>query len=119
MVKWHFGERLSLATLWGLTERVIALTIVALGTSTPELVASLVSIYRQQDDIALGNIIGSNIYNIGCVLGLTSLITPIKVAPQIVAFDVWVMLGMAFLFLPMALLFQKYQPFLQAFTSCP
>ena len=96
-----------LAMLWGLSERVIALTIVALGTSMPELVASLVSVYRQQDDIALGNIIGSNIYNIGCVLGLTSLITPIKVAPQIVAFDVWMMLGMAFLFLPMALFFRS------------
>ena len=100
-----------LATLWGLTERVIALTIVALGTSTPELVASLVSIYRKQDDIALGNIVGSNIYNIGCVLGLTSMITPITVGPQIVAFDVWVMLGAALFFLPMALIFKSINRF--------
>jgi len=100
-----------LATLWGLTERVIGLTVVALGTSTPELVASLVSIYRKQDDIALGNIIGSNIYNIGCVLGLTSMVTPITFGPQIVAFDVWVMLGTALFFLPMALIFKRINRF--------
>ena len=100
-----------LATLWGVTERVIALTIVALGTSTPELVASLVSIYRNQDDIALGNIVGSNIYNIGCVLGLTSVITPMNVGHQIVAFDVWVMLGAALLFLPLALVFKSINRF--------
>jgi cation:H+ antiporter len=96
-----------LATLWGLTERVIALTVVALGTSMPELVTSLVSVMRKQDDIALGNIIGSNIYNIGCVLGVTSLMTPISVDPQIIAVDVWMMLGVVLFFLPVALIFKS------------
>ena len=96
-----------LATLWGLTERVIALTVVALGTSMPELVASFVSVARKQNDIALGNIVGSNIYNIGCVLGLTSLMTPISVDPQIMAVDVWMMLGVALFFLLVALVFKS------------
>ena len=96
-----------LATLWGLTERVIALTIVALGTSMPELVASVVSILRKQNDIALGNIVGSNIYNIGCVLGLTSFLTPIRVDPQIITTDVWMMLGAALFFLVVAFIFRS------------
>ena len=94
---------IDLSRLWGLTERVIALTVVAVGTSLPELVASMVAAFRKQEDMAVGNIIGSNIYNIGCVLGLTSLIQPIQVTRELLETDAMMMLGVAFIFFPLAL----------------
>lgn len=69
-----------LANIWGVSERVISLTIVSIGTSLPELAASLISAYRGQREMALGNVIGSNIFNIGSVIGFSSMIIPI--APQ-------------------------------------
>ena len=84
-----------LSQLWGLSERVIALTVVAFGTSLPELVASLMAVLRKQEGMAVGNVIGSNIYNIGCVLGLTAMIHPITVDARLVQFDALLMLGVA------------------------
>ncbi|MEL7060645.1 MAG: calcium/sodium antiporter [Acidobacteriota bacterium] len=81
----------------GVPERVIGLTVVALGTSLPELAASLVAGRRQQADLVLGNIVGSNIFNLLCILGLTSLVQPIAVAPEIVRIDFWAMLGISVL----------------------
>ncbi len=68
----------ALASGIGISERVIGLTIVAIGTSLPELAASLVSAYRGQREMSLGNIVGSNIFNIGSVIGVSSMITPLK-----------------------------------------
>jgi cation:H+ antiporter len=70
---------------------VIGLTIVAIGTSLPELVTSVVAARKGHSDIALGNIIGSNIFNILGILGITALVKPIAVAAEIVQFDIWVM----------------------------
>ncbi len=75
----------------GVSEVVIGLTIVAVGTSLPELVTSLVAAYRRHADVALGNILGSNIYNILGIGGATALIAPTPIPTEIARFDVWVM----------------------------
>jgi cation:H+ antiporter len=94
-----FGGRLlvdaaiDLARTIGMTETVIGLTIVAVGTSAPELITSIVAALRKQSDIAVGNILGSNIYNILGIGGVTALIAPTSFPPEIVRFDNWVMIG--------------------------
>lgn len=67
-----------IATEWGVSERIISVTIVAIGTSLPELTASIISAIKKQPDLTIGNIIGSNIFNIGFVLGCSTLATPIE-----------------------------------------
>lgn len=100
-----FGSRflvdgsVGLARTWGVTEAVIGLTIVAAGTSTPELAATIVAAIKKEPDIALGGIIGSNIYNILCILGATGLIAPI-VTGGVAWTDMFVMLGLAVMLLP-------------------
>jgi cation:H+ antiporter len=89
-----------LARFLGMTERVIGLTIVAAGTGLPEVVTSLVSSYRGRDDVAIGNVIGSNLFNILGILGLSALISPMPVDPGIVASDNWWMLGVTLLLFP-------------------
>ena len=69
------------ARMFGLSETLIGLTIVAIGTSLPELVTSLVAARRGENDIALGNVIGSNLFNIFCILGISTVLNPIQVAP--------------------------------------
>ena len=91
-----------LATLFGVSERVIAVTLVSVGTSIPELAASLVAITKREKSISLGNLIGSNMFNILAVLGLTSIITPITVQDrQLLTHDIYWMLGISFLILPL------------------
>lgn len=75
----------------GVSDTLVGLTIVAVGTSLPELVTSLVAAVRKQGDVALGNIIGSNLYNILGILGLTAAIKPIDVPPEIARLDIWVL----------------------------
>jgi cation:H+ antiporter len=91
----------ALATAAGVSERVVGLTIVAAGTSLPELAASVVAAWRQQTGIALANVIGSNIFNIAGILGLVSLVEPQHVAPAIVASDLWWMVGIALALFPL------------------
>ncbi len=88
-----------IASAAGLSESVIGLTIVAVGTSLPELVACLVAVLRRHPDVALGNVVGSNIYNVLGILGVTAIVSPIAVPPEIAAFDIWVLLGVSALFL--------------------
>ncbi|ETX14371.1 sodium:calcium antiporter [Roseivivax halodurans JCM 10272] len=78
---------------FGVSEAVIGLTLVAVGTSLPELVTSVLAARRGHSDVALGNVIGSNIFNIAGILGITALISPLPVDPQIARFDIWVMLA--------------------------
>ncbi|WP_435979718.1 calcium/sodium antiporter [Psychrobacter sp. DM4] len=80
-----------LATLWGLSELIIGLTVVAVGTSLPELVASVSAARKGEHDMALGNIIGSNIFNTLAVVGLAALIAPMTISPVILSRDVLVM----------------------------
>lgn len=84
----------------GVSELVIALTIVAAGTSAPELFTSLVAAMRKQSDISIGNILGSNIFNVLGILGVTSLISPQSVNHQVFLFDLPVMFGVSCACLP-------------------
>ena len=94
-----FGARflvdgaISLAKGLGVSDTIIGLTIVAVGTSMPELVTSVMAALRKHSDVAYGNIVGSNIFNVLFILGTTSIIQPIDIPPQIASFDIWVMLG--------------------------
>ncbi len=83
----------SLAREFGVSEAVIGLTVVAVGTSLPELATGIMSAIRKHSDIMIGNIVGSNIFNILFILGVTSVIQPIAVSPRFDTFDVPVMLG--------------------------
>ncbi len=83
----------ALATLVGLSPLVIGLTVVSYGTSAPELVVSLQSQFLNQSDLALGNVIGSNLFNILMILGLSAIITPLTVAQQLIRLDVPIMIG--------------------------
>jgi cation:H+ antiporter len=89
-----------LARLWGVSEAVIGLTIIAAGTSLPELATSLVAAARKQEDIAIGNIVGSNVFNILAILGVSGLVRPIA-ADGMTAVDFGVMIGTAALLLPL------------------
>ena len=77
----------------GISETVLGLTVVAIGTSLPELATSVFAAFRRQPDIAFGNIVGSNIYNILGILGITAIIEPVPVPPAIARTDVWIMLA--------------------------
>ncbi len=86
----------------GISETVIGLTLIAAGTSLPELATSVVAALRGNPDIALGNVVGSNIYNILAILGVASVLGPVEIDQQIRAVDMWVMLAAtAALFLPL------------------
>lgn len=89
------------AAALGVSDTIIGLTIVAAGTSTPELITSLVAARRGKDDIAVGNIVGSNIFNILAILGVTALIQPVPVPNEIIARDNWWMLGVSVLLFPL------------------
>jgi cation:H+ antiporter len=89
-----------LARLLGWSERVIGLTIVSAGTGLPEVVASLVSSVRGRSDVAIGNVIGSNLFNVLGILGLTALASPLSVPQALIMSDCWWMLGVTLLLFP-------------------
>ncbi len=89
-----------LARLLKWSERVIGLTIVSIGTGLPEVVASLVSSARGRSDVAIGNVIGSNLFNILAILGLSGMFAPLPVQPELLASDCWWMLGITLLLFP-------------------
>ncbi len=94
---------IDLANSLGVSERVIAVTMIAVGTSVPELAASVVAVLKKEESISIGNLIGSNIFNIGSVLGVTSIITPVKVISRdLLLHDLIWMLGFAFALCPIA-----------------
>lgn len=82
-----------IARLLGVSEAVIGLTMIAFGTSVPELAASIVAAYRGHTDVALGNVVGSNLFNILGIAGVVSLVTPLDVPARVPAFDIWIMLA--------------------------
>ena len=87
----------NIAITFGVSERVVAISVVALGTSLPELATSVIAACRKQMDISVGNIIGSNIFNILGVLGVTSIIKKISVDKSILEFDIFWMIAISFL----------------------
>ncbi|MBG7629952.1 MAG: calcium/sodium antiporter [Bacteroidetes bacterium] len=91
-----------MATKYNVSERIIGITIVSIGTSIPELAASVIAILKKEKAISLGNLIGSNVFNILAVLGITSIITPVKVVDQgLLTNDIIWMLGISLLILPL------------------
>ncbi|MDZ7785244.1 MAG: calcium/sodium antiporter [Halioglobus sp.] len=82
-----------------LSEAVIGLTVVAVGTSLPELTVSLIAALRRHADVAIGNILGSNIFNVLCILGVAALLQPLPVHERMLSFDQWIMLGVTALLL--------------------
>lgn len=86
---------IALARDFAIPEAIIGLTVVAVGTSLPELAATLVSAIKKQGDMIIGNILGSNIFNILGILGITAMIKPISVDAHMLNFDIWFMLGVA------------------------
>ena len=88
-----------LARLWGLSEALIGLTIVSIGTGTPELATAMMAAYRKSPDLAIGNAVGSNLFNIMFVLGLAGLVAPLD-ATGIQTSDLYVMLAVTLLLLP-------------------
>jgi cation:H+ antiporter len=89
-----------IAQMFGVPDTVIGLTLVALGTSLPELATTVMAALRKQADVALGNVIGSNLFNLLAIIGVASLIAPMRVDPGLLEFDIWVMLGASVLLLP-------------------
>lgn len=81
------------AEYFDISDAVIGLTVIAIGTSLPELATTFMAAIRNSGGVAIGNIVGSNIFNIAAIMGLTALIMPVTVADRIVAIDMWVMLG--------------------------
>lgn len=91
-----------MAKHFNISERVISITIVSIGTSIPELAASVIAVLKKEKAISLGNLIGSNVFNILAVLGITSIITPITITDQgLLSSDIFWMLGISFLILPL------------------
>ena len=93
-----------ISALWGISEAVVGLTLLAVGTSLPELATSVMAVWRRQADIALGNILGSNVFNILFVLGVASLITHIEIPRIFLWLDLPVMLGAILVLMPFALM---------------
>lgn len=115
-VSLYFGSQLlvnsaiNIAEVFGVSERVIAVTMIAGGTSIPELAASVIAALKKEKAISLGNLIGSNIFNISSVLGITAIIQPIAVkSKEVLTNDIFWMLGFAAILLPLAFLPTSYQ----------
>jgi cation:H+ antiporter len=112
----YFGSELlvegavDLATTMGISERVIAVTVIAIGTSVPELAASVIAALKKEKAISLGNLIGSNIFNIASVLGITAIIQPIIVkSEEVLTSDIFWMIGFSLVLIPLAFLPKKWE----------
>ena len=99
----------SLARDLGVSERVISVTMIAIGTSVPELAASVIAALKKEKALSFGNLIGSNIFNIASVLGITSLIQPIVMqSQQVLSNDIYWMIAFSFILVPLAFLPKKF-----------
>lgn len=100
----------SMALQFGVSERIIGITIVSIGTSVPELAASVIAVLKKEKAISLGNLIGSNVFNILAVLGITSIITPVKLTDLgLLTSDIFWMLGISFIVLPLVFISKRYR----------
>ena len=102
----------TLARGLGVSEAVIGVTVVSIGTSVPELAASIIAVMNKEKAISLGNLIGSNVFNILAVLGITSIITPVTVRPEDISLltnDIYWMLGISFIVLPLVFFPRGYR----------
>jgi cation:H+ antiporter len=90
----------SLAKGYGISDAVVGLTLIAIGTSLPELATTFIAVVRKKAEVVLGNLIGSNIFNLLAIIGVTSLISPVPVDPSFIKFDFWIMFGASLLVTP-------------------
>jgi len=110
--EWLVKGSQQLAKSVGVSDYAISVTVIAIGTSVPELAASVIAAIKQEKAISLGNLIGSNIFNICSVLGLTAIIKPIAVnpnTPEILASNIFWMMGIAAVLLPLVFLPKRYE----------
>ncbi|MFN2430519.1 MAG: calcium/sodium antiporter [Cryomorphaceae bacterium] len=105
--RWFLEGAEMVARNFGVSDRVIAITLVAFGTSVPELAASIIAALKKEDELFIGNILGSNLFNLLAIIGITAGIHPISFSSDILSFDIFWMLGLSFLILPMGLLGKK------------
>ena len=105
--EWFVKGASKIAKGLGVSDTVIGLTVVAFGTSVPELVASAMAALKKEPDIGLGNLVGSNIFNILAVLGITSLVSPLSVEPIVTQTEIWWMLAISFVILPFVIIGQN------------
>ncbi len=94
---------IAIAVAAGVSEATIGLSLIALGTSLPELATSLVAAIRRHGDVAIGNVIGSNLFNILGIMGITSMVRTVPIPDQIINYDLWIMLSAAILITPFVL----------------
>lgn len=109
--EWLVSGARDLAKYFGVSEYAISVTVIAVGTSVPELAASVVAALKKERAISLGNLIGSNIFNLASVLGLTAIISPVTVnsnSPQILGSNIFWMIGFAAVILPLVFLPRRY-----------
>lgn len=95
--EWLVSGSSELAIGWGISERVVGISVVAFGTSIPEFATSLAAALKKEMDISVGNIIGSNIFNVFSILGITATLTPLRVSERVISFDIWWMMGIGIL----------------------
>lgn len=93
-----------IAMMYGVSDTVIGLTLVAIGTSLPELATTVMAALRKQADVAIGNVIGSNMFNLLAIIGVAALIKPMPVDRAFLQFDLWVMLGASLILIPFVFL---------------
>jgi cation:H+ antiporter len=93
-----------IARLYGISETVIGLTLVAVGTSLPELATSVIAAFKKQADVAMGNVIGSNVFNLLGIIGVAGFVGPIPVDPSMLTSDLWVMAAASLLLIPFILM---------------
>jgi cation:H+ antiporter len=100
--EWLVDGAVGIANSYEVSERVISVTMIAIGTSVPELAASVIAALKQEKGISLGNLIGSNIFNIGSVIGLTAIIQPIFLqSEEVLTNDIFWMIGFSFILVPL------------------
>ena len=96
--EWLVNGAIGIASKMGISEAVISLTVIAFGTSVPELATSIIALVKKESDISIGNLIGSNIFNILGILGITSIFTVIKdFDDRLITYDIWWMIGISFI----------------------
>lgn len=93
---------LDLAKMFNIADTAIGLTIIALGTSLPELATSAAAAFRKQTGVVIGNVIGSNIFNVLGITGITAMLVPLEVSHSIISFDIWIMLAATIVMIPIA-----------------
>jgi len=108
--EWLVDGAVDIAQNLGVSERVISVTMIAFGTSVPELAASLIAALKKEEALSIGNLIGSNIFNIGSVLGLTAIIQPITgISQTILSNDIFWMLSFALILFPLVILPKRHK----------